>query len=222
MALISKYSLNGNANDLVWSNNWTALNVTWVDGKMNWWASFNGGSTSIRATGISLPTGSSPYFIWWWFKLLSEIWSWTKTLFNLNPDATLQDTIYVLDYEYNWWTRRLNYQHYYNWPETYYTLTYNIALWTSVYHYIWINYTGSSMELYVDWLLVTSWWWSWTYWSNWPVTYNSWFTMWATYALSVFGSYLDSIIDEVEVHNTSLNASEIKNKYLYYNGFYNV
>jgi len=211
------YHLNGNGNDDSWNSaNFTVTNATWVSEWLGGGAlSSNGSTTTCRSAAQSLPSWNSPYTIAFRVKLNAEIGSWAWSLISLNPDATLQDTTYLLDYQYNWWTRRLNYQHYYNWPETYYQVTHNITLWTSNRYDIVMVYTGTQMRLYINWVLVVSWWWTWVYWFNAAPTYQVWLSVLHSYVLSAPANRANAKADEVIFENRAWTATEVQKYYTY-------
>ncbi len=210
MALISKYSLNGNANDLVWSNNWTALNVTWVDGKMNWWASFNWTTSTIIM--------DAPNYSW------TQNFSISSLIFvNQLPSSTnITMPISYVEWSIDSWIYDKSFDINSSWEVSFRVFYWSSksAVFSSIstwkwYHIVW-TYDWTTIKIYVNWLI-----WSiqaiasWTYWFTVPKIWFSW--NWASSRVRFNGK-----IDEVELHNTSLTATEIKNKYLYYNGFYNV
>lgn len=211
--LVSYYELEANSNDSHWSNNCTEANTTYVTWKIANACSFNGSTSSMRTSAISLVAGNSPYTINFWVKLNAEITTGNWWIMNLNPDATLQDTFYAVTYNYNWWTRRLNYEHYYNWPETYYSLTYNVTLGTANWNMVTLVYSWTWMNMYFNWTSVASWWWTGVYWFNATPTYQKWLTIWSLYFLSWFASRSNTIIDEVGFRNTNLSSTKITDLY---------
>lgn len=216
--LVSYYALEANGNDSLWTNNMTESNVSYVTGKIGNAGSFNGSTSQMRNWNITLPAGNSPYSINFWVKLNAEISSGVYCLANLNPDWTNQDTTYQISYQYNWWTRRLIYEHYYNWPETYYSPSYNTTLGTSNWNMVTITYSGSSMVVYLNGTSVVSGGWTGTYWSNaWP-TYQKWLTIWSVYVLSAHSNLSNAIIDEVGYWSRALSAWEITQLYNSWNG----
>lgn len=212
--LISYYKLDSTWwADSVGSNTMTEANTSYVAGKIGNWCSFNGSTSQMRNGNITLSAWNSPYSINFWVKLNAEIASWIWALSFLWPDTTNQDTVYYLEYQYNWWTRRLNYQHYYNWPETYHTLPYNVTLWTSNWNMVTLVYSGSWMTLYLNWTSAISWWWSWTYWSAWPQNYQKWLTIWSQYVSSAYGNRSNAIIDEFWFWDRAITSGEITELY---------
>ena len=210
------YHMNWVETDSSWNGrDFTATNETWVEDGLWWAMSANGTTTTCRNAAQALSAWNTPYTILFRVKLNAEIGSWTWTLASLNPDATLQDTTYYLEYNYNAGTRRLNYQHYYNWPETYYTLTYNITLWTTNWYDIAMVYTGSAMTLYVNWVSVVTGWGTGTYWNNWPATYQSWLSFLHWYVLSAATSRANARWDEMIFENRAWTPVEIQKYYTY-------
>lgn len=216
MALISKYSLNGNANDLVWSNNWTALNVVWVDGKMNQSASFDGSSSYIQVPYSSdfdlLSFTISMYFrrsdnlsrlqdwfilskqsnIYWWNNFSIRMWYWKDI------------TNWIIDWLFYSWT-------------TWYTIQTNIPILDTNYHNVTFTFGSWIWNIYIDWKLINS---SVTWLI--PLVWNYPLFIWQDSQSYDNNRRFKWIIDEIEIYNHVLTAAEIKNKYLYYNGFYNV
>jgi len=210
------YHMNWVETDSSWnSRDFTATNETWVEDGLAGAMSSNWSTTTCRNAAQALSAGNTPYTILFRVKLNAEIGSWTWTLASLKPDATLQDTTYYLEYNYNAGTRRLNYQHYYNWPETYYTLTYNITLWTTNWYDIAMVYTGSAMTLYVNWVSVVTGWGTGTYWNNWPATYQSWLSFLHWYVLSAATSRANARWDEMIFENRAWTPVEIQKYYTY-------
>lgn len=199
MALIAKYSLNGNANDLVWSNHWTESNVTWVDWK-NWiWVQFSWVSTS----NILLPTSFYDLIKWrndYWF----DFW--------LYPTSAVNSIVY----SYSYWA---DFYFYFSsvWKVMIRRWTnYTIESWTSIEFNKWqkctLNYTSwTNVDLYKNWVFV------------------QWFTISATPNISsifYLWRYFDTTfpftgkIDRFQVWIWILNATEIKNDYLLTSWYY--
>ena len=212
-SLVSYYSLEANGNDSLGTNNMTEANITYVTGKIANAASFNWSTSTMRNSTIALASWSTPYSINFWVKLKAEIASWVWALSFLWADATSQDTVYYIEYQYNAWTRRLNYQHYYNWPETYYTLPYTVTLWTSNWNMVTVTYSGSWMILYFNWTSVATWWWSGTFWSSLGADYQKWLTIWSQYVSSTYGNRSNAIIDEFWYWSRAITAGEITQLY---------
>lgn len=208
--LISYYTLNSTWwADSVWSNTMTETNTSYVSGKISNGCSFNGSTSTMRNWNITLSAWNSPYSLNCWVKLNAEIASWNWSILTLNPDWTNQDTIYVMSYAYNGWTRRLLYEHYYNWPETYHPITYNQTLWTSNWYMLTATYSWSSMTYYLNGTNVASWWWTGTYGSNaWP-TYIKWLTIGSAYTNSAYSDRTNAIIDEVWYWDREITSSEV-------------
>lgn len=212
MALISKYSLNGNANDLVWSNNWTALNVTWVDGKMNWWANFNWTNSNI---------------IWItnaWYAWANGDWS-ISLLLNISSLPWINQRRYIYtcvdsttssDFQFNlfnnWWTQTIVY---WRWRfNISYANSFNYTLPLNKWIHVTIIQNWNNNYLYVEWVLLTqsTMFWNWIWWYN----------FWIIWSNVTNTELLSWSLDEFEIYNHVLTETEIKNKYLYYNGFFNV
>jgi hypothetical protein len=204
MPIIAKYSLNGNANDLVGGLNWTPTNVTWVDWKSNWAGSFNGSSSTFTA-------GWLDYF---WTQNLSvscivkinqlpgstaSIFSWVEWTI----DSGINDK--SIEIQSNWqMVFRL-----FDWASKAATFSW-LIVW-QWYHIVW-TYNWTNVRIYVNWNIWTSTTASWSFNFTNPRIWLSW---------NALGTYnrFNWIIDEVEIHNTALSATEVKNLFLYYNWF---
>lgn len=68
MSLIHHWKLSNNANDSVGTNNGTASNVSYVDGKMGKCASFNGTSSNVQMPTNITATSGSPFTFSVWIK----------------------------------------------------------------------------------------------------------------------------------------------------------
>ena len=211
--LISYYALESNGNDSLGTNNMTESNTSYVTGKIGNAVSFNWSTSEMRNGNITLPAWNSPYSMNFWVKLNAEISSSFWWLAMLAPDGTNQDTQYSMNYQYNWWTRRLALEHYYNWPETYYPLYHNVTLGTSNWNMITMTYSWSVINIYFNWTLVTTWWWTGTYWSSWPQTYQKGITIWSLYFLSAYWNRSNAIIDEFWYCNREITSTEISTLY---------
>ncbi len=189
------------------SRNLTTSGVSWVSDGM----SMNGSATANNTSQV-LSTGTSPYTIRFQVKLNAEISSWVWTLMNLNPDSTKQDTIYSLYYQYNWGTRRLQYIHYYNWPETYYELNKTISLSTTK-TVITMVYTGSSMILYINGSSVVSWWGWGTFWSNAWQSYYKWLSIGSDMWAWTFANKSNAIYQNVVFENIARDSTKVSDDY---------
>ena len=212
-SLISYYKMDWDWNDATATNDITPSNVSWVTGKINNGGSFNVTNSQFRTPNITLPNGSSPYSINFRVKLNAEITTWTRHFTFLWADATLEDTVYYLNYQYNWGTRRLSYEHYYNWPETYYAVRSNQTLWTTNWTMITMVYTGTAMTLYVNWSQVATGGGSGTYWISAVATYQKGLTIGAQYVLSAYWSRANAIFDEIAYYNRAIIWTDITNLY---------
>lgn len=195
----------------------TATNETRVEDWLWWAMSANWSTTTCRNAAQALSAWNSPYTISFRVKLNAEIASGTRWLIDFNPDATLQDTIYALEYAYNAGTRRLTYAHYYNWPwtEVYRPLNYNITLWTTNWYDIVLVYTWSAMTMYINWTQVVTWWWTGVFKFTWVATYQSWFSVSHYYYLSAVYSRSNCRVDEVVLENRAWTFAEVKKQYTY-------
>lgn len=206
MALVSKYSLNWNANDLAWSNNWTANSVTWVDWKANQWlytswtSSSNvtiPDSTSLRFSTMSICAYIKINWTQWsneWVIMRKDTESWTRYLWWFSQNESSQNIRFVN----------------YNWSLIFQSTKTSVGLgW---HYYVWIiTWSGWSLSLYYDWILVST---------------ESISTFWdATSAITIWRDPVVTnvnrawSVDEVEIYNHVLTPAEIKNKYLYLNWF---
>lgn len=216
MALISKYSLNGNANDLVWSNNWTATNVTWVDGKMNQWWSFNGSSSYITIPDNNVFDGS-----WWNISMCAMIRPTTlKDSYFLSKDDVTNRSWTFDTTNYAWQMWKLDALFFTGGGYSYaYTTNQNVIVaWVRQHVGVTRDVSGIIRFYingdYVPTTMITT--------TSWGIINTSadviiWKRNYAP-APWVF----DWLIDEVEIHDNVLSDVDFKNKYLYYNGFYNV
>lgn len=211
------YQFEDNANDSSGnSNDLTLSNGSYVSSVHSgvWKAlSCNGSSTNCRTSNITLATWTSSYTMSCWVKLNAEISSGSWTLLNLNPDNTNQDTIYRIIYQYNWWTMRINFTHYYNWPEIDHNVLYNKTLWNSDWHHITGVYNGSNMKLYLNWVEVASWWGWGTYWFHTSSSYYKWFTIWAHFGAGTFHEISNAIFDEVIIEDVARTAQQVLDRY---------
>lgn len=209
MALLARYQMNGNGNDALGANNLTATNVTRVPGIANQGGSFDWSTSTCRINNslwIDWGSMSMSGFI----KMNNEIWSWIQAFATQGNTGT--QTTYSMLYEYNGWTRRLRYTRVMNSIITW-DVYYNISLGNSNRYYVSMTYDWSLLKAYLNWVFLsqtaTS--------GNWSAGWTTWFDIWAWNGGTVF--FADAVIDEVEVHNTAITNTDIKNKYLYYKGF---
>lgn len=204
MAIIWKWWLNWNANALVWPNG-TATNITWVDWKSNLAASFKTNTSQVLVSNIA------------WYELQTFTWNikvkleWTtythlvykkngSVSFYVGYDVTFTTTWFGF-YQQNW---------------NAYTLNNKTLTWTfqqNKFYDITLIKEPTSWKAYVDWVFFGS--------ITAPnVIYLSWNKdtfHWKNPATTA--ETLNGILDEIIFYDTALSATEIKNKYLFYNWF---
>lgn len=209
MALISKYSLNGNANDLVWSNNWTALNVVWVDGKMNWWASLNWYTSYIEAIASNMTTFS----VWFLFKPNAVASSITYTkIFSFSQNSWDTSAFdFSFDHVSNDYRQAFSVR---NTSDVFFPCKMNTVMQANTRYYIVWTFDWTNIRVYVNGVYEN-------------ISSNFSGTITTTWVLNIWryqawSQYWAGVVDEFETYNHVLTAAEIKNRYLYFNGFYNV
>lgn len=205
MALVAKYSLNGNANDALGVNNWTATNITWVDWKLNQAASFNGTSSDINCGNWSALNITWTQFSCWFI-----IRPWSTMVNNwiiFKWSAINTQWVYSIWF-YNWSAMKVVVR--LNWAVTEWiwqlTSATTLVSWTT-YHVV-VTYNWSNISIYINWILDAS---------------NSYTTalasdtnnlyLWLYYSTLYRYNWM---LDEVELYNHVLNPWEIKMKYVYY------
>ena len=196
--------LNWNANDS--SGNWnnlTPTNIIWTNWIIwNWSANCN--------TNSFLSINSALWIDWWnitvmlKLKINTQITSWFSDIFdNWNTNTK---TLYVIDYDYNWWTRRLRFHRVKNGVIDNF-FTYNITLIPWKIYTIWLKYNWSNLYWYVNWVLV----WNIVASGNWTSnftsrTYINWAWNWI---------WNQCLFDEVIIENRVWTDNEIKKYYTY-------
>lgn len=205
MSIIAKYSLNGNANDSAGSNNGTATNVSWVNSKMNWWASFNGSNSSINI-------GTFLNSITWTFSIncivnMNSFWSLSSIFIKWNDSPSAWRGFYL--YCTNTWQIGVSVITTSPWIAQYDSPTVWITTNRNYVIYWYYNSSTQKVWLYVDWKFI----WETSTWTVLRSNNGSFF--WNT----SYWAYLNWKLDEVELYNTALTPTQIKNKYLYYNWF---
>lgn len=201
------YRLNWDANDASWNaNNWTATNVTRVNGKFGQGASFAGNGNIVVPSNLGIVTNvTMSCFV----KMNSEISS-SSQIFLTHTDATTK-VAQRIQYDYNGWTRRIVFvRTRLGVIDQQFTVT--KTLWTTNYYNCIYTYNWSIVTGYIDWISVWSVSASWT-WS--PVTPNE-FNIWSRYDSTTFP--VDAIIDEVIIENRVRSQSEIQKYYTYTKG----
>lgn len=198
MAIVAKYSLNWNANDSAGSNNGTATNISWVGWKSGQAGSFNWSNSYINLWNVfnfswttNFSISALIYYTWDAWHIISKFAPWIsgQWTFTTSDSNTFGMSREVAPFSLNS------------------SGVLNINQW----NYIVWTYNWTAMRLYHNWILVA-----------WPQ--NSWSIASNTRNVRIWSNdnnwdYYNWLIDEIEVHNIALSATEIKNKYLYYNWF---
>lgn len=201
MTIVSRYSLNGTANDSVWSNNWTWI---WTASYNNWiqnqWWNFTW-SNAVTATANNSSNITVRCFIKW----------------NSNPSSSIYSKVFsynnvALDFSYDHVdpTFRQSFAMF-NWSSFFTAWLNQTLLWWKRYM-ISCTFNWTTLKSYLNWIFQnqTTFSWSpqtrtqldiWRYWLSW---WSQYFTWW---------------IDELEVNNAISSDAEIKNQYLFYNWF---
>lgn len=200
--IVWKWSLNWNPNDSAGSNNWTAINVTWVNWKMNWWAGFNGTNSGIYLWAATILPNTWNYAIefilkWWvtsqsyWMIFIQEKLSTTQ-----HSKTIVQDT---------------NKIRYLNSNNTAWVEAGTIEEWK--YYHILFSFSATNWgRLYVNWIL---------WWSDTQVSTNTnpfWVNQTAIWVRNG-ANWFNGGVDELTLYDTEISQAEAKNKYLYYNWF---
>ena len=205
MALIGKYSLNWNANDWLWVNNWTATNINWVDWKLNQAGSFNGSSSTIAiwnnywsittsfTCSCIINTNTLSWvrrFIskwndwwspWWWFMIRQD-----------NADVS----VYVVTMSPI--------------PALYRSPTFTISAFTD-YHIVWyFDNNTQRVWLYVNWAFV----WDTATGTVLRTKANNGSNIWSSFNWSI-QEVFNWKIDEVELYDHALTPAEVKQRYSY-------
>ena len=202
MALIAKYSLNGNANDSVWGNNWTATNITRTDGKQNQWASTAWTSSSLISIPDSTPLRATTIGIW---MIIRFNWTqWAKHWIIIRKD-TASWTRFLWWFFQPPWTQDISFTNY-NWS-TIYSVTKTLD--TKPHYVVWIiTWASWTLSMYVDWELA----WSTNIWSRWWPTSN--ITIWKDPIVNDLNWAW--LVDEVEIYDHAPSPAEIKQRYSYF------
>lgn len=195
MAIVAKYSLNWNANALVWPN-WVDSNVTWVDWKVNWAWSFNGSNSKIDLS-ITALTNFSFYcfFNKNWLGTEKAIFKLWNTADNQIMNLRINTSNKIFIDTYNWTTSK--------------TTTTTETITTNKYYFVAITNNSWVFKIYLNGeLLKTATLHNISYW--WDKC-----SIWYQAVSNVF--YFDWIIDECVLLNNTMSDTDIKNKYLFYN-----
>ena len=143
--LVGEWLLDWNTNDTSWNwNNGTATDVSWVNARrwyINKCASFNWSSSKLD-TNYNIPSSSTTYSVWWWYRLDSadNYWvllsQWTTTnstnKFNIEYSSAVRFAIH--DWDWN---------------------TYAVEAWDIdwKWHYYMWTFDWSNVKFYDNWIL---------------------------------------------------------------------
>ena len=190
---IAQWHLDGNANDSIGTNNGTATNVTWQQGKVNDGAVFNGSSSKINLSTITL-TGD--FTVSFWFKLpVSASSAWGSVLAQYSSPA---GAIAIYNY--------VPYVGLVGITGTDVTATTNTYLTPNVWSYITITRTGSDTTIYIN-----------------GVQNGNIGTCVGTVTYDVMGyfaqynSYVEGSLDEISIFDYAQNPTQIADLNTYYN-----
>lgn len=206
MAIVAKYSLNGNTNDSAGSNNGTPTALSYMAWK-SWEAgNFNGSTSTIIAD-------APDYF---WTQNLS-----ISCLIKINTLPTSTDItmpISFVETSVDNWIYDKSFDINSSWQISFRVFdwagksaTFNWLVTWKWYHIVW-TFDWTNLRVYVnsvEWTSTTA---TWTYNFTTPKLWFSWNWWWSRVRFNW-------LVDEVEIHNTALTPAEIKNKYLFYNWF---
>lgn len=187
-SLLSAYKFDANSNDSVGSNNGIDTDISYVTGKLNNCASFNGSSSNISLAS-TLATGSSAFSISGWIYINStasryEIYGWGAAssgqgfTFNVNASQKLSSDFYGAT-----------------------SVTGNTTISTGKWYHVAVTFDGSIQRLYVNGVLDGT---SGSYTPS-LASGNSVFgkTFWAS------AYYFDGKMDEFLLHQKTLSADEV-------------
>ena len=190
---IAQWKLDGNANDSIGTNNGTATNITWQQGKVNDGAVFNGSSSKINLSTITL-TGD--FTVSFWFKLpVSASSAWGSVL---APSTGPTGAIAIYNYA--------PYVGLVGIAGTLVTANTNTYLTPNVWSYITITRTGSDTTIYIN-----------------GVQNGNIGTCVGTVTYDVMGyfaqynSYVEGSLDEISIFDYAQNPTQIADLYNYYN-----
>jgi len=210
MTIVWKWSLNWNANDSAGSNNWVSTNITWVDWKMNWWASFNWTNSyiSIPDFNYNLPT-SFTYNAWIKVNNYSDAnwiiqhdkWSWPTSRWTLfRTDITTWFLNFIrLNSAWSVITNLISPSALWTWTWKMVTATFDNTIWSKIF-INWVLVASDTVLINTNDCTAPIWIW--------------------TLDVSVWTqNAMDWLIDEIIIDNTAWNNAQIKNQSLYYNWF---
>jgi hypothetical protein len=200
------YHLNGNANDDSWAgNNWTATNISWVDGLFWQCGSFNGSNSRITwITNWSYGWAS-------WQRTLS-VWinisalpanNVTRYVYTATDSSTSSDFQLILFNDA--WTHKLIY-----WRWRFNVVFANMVTYTTPLNRF-VNMVVvqdvNDNYIYIDWVLLASATMTW----NWTWATNTW-VIWAN---TTNNNVFNWLIDEVIIENRVWTAVETQKYYTY-------
>jgi len=186
--LLAYYKLDGNSNDSVGSNNGTDTSISYVSGKINQSALFNGTNSSVTLTISQIPTNTITYNYW--------IKSSSTTYQNIirGEKLGMLSTIYlnkVRNYLYN---------------GTWNTSDSNTSVNDGNWHMVTVTYNGSSIKTYIDGVLDKT--------DTISITLTSPSTdFWFGREISAGQAVLNGYLDEVGLWSRALSSTEVTQLY---------
>lgn len=198
--LVAYYKLDWNSNDSIWAFNWTDTSISYVTGKINQWASFNGTSSRIQVGNLPLSSAFTfcafVYVNSWtndgW--LYSKRDGWSNSCFSINQSATASNWN-VVTYLWN--------------PSFWYTSSWSgfLSLWSWLH--IWITFDGTNVRYYKNASLFN------TAIDPWNILTTSLSTrFWDDW----FSHFSNMILDEVYISFDAKSITEIAQLYNWWNG----
>lgn len=203
------YHLNGNSSDSSWnSNNGTATNITWVDGKFGQCASFNGSSSYITIPD-SASLDITQWTIWVWLNFGSTQQDYPIALDKSASGTARNYVLWLAQHSWYWANRYKFYFNYYNWSSR---IVYSNTLYTSLYNQrisVIATMSWGVASIYLNGVLDNSA----SIWVN--LLANSWsLSIWRQ-AFSPATTYYNWLIDEIIIENIARTAQEIQKYYTY-------
>lgn len=191
------YHLNWNSTDSSWNgNNWTATNVSWVDGKFWQCASFNGSNGYILANNW-LTSGNFTASAW---IKINQVPAWVSYVLITNGSW---NNMQILTIRNDWGVAKLSQWYWIGYSNQ---LNWSITLNTWVWYNIISLREWSTWRLYVNWVLDNSW----------TVTTNTYTDQFSIWAQKVYNQgQFNWLIDEVIIENRAWTATEIQKYYTY-------
>ena len=195
--LVFDMPLDWNAIARVWPNG-TATNVTWVNTEIGYQkqcGSFNGSSSRIQWSWLSLWTWNINISIIWWFNFTNKSVQY-RTMFNCWTEAVNQAVVF-----FNKWTAEnvVEFSSFWStWPLFSYN---NIIKWK--WHFIVWTHDWTTSRIYLDWVLKDS--------LNKTINFQWWnYSIWARQNNSEFHLWQ---IQWLRIYNRALSQQEIQNLY---------